>query len=199
MIRTVMLAVLGIVLTGIGILTVWVLGGGFSIAAMGRVGALLLVPAAFVIAGIVLLVAAAQSLRRERQRARMPLAQVRAEPVPAGAGHWALADVAGGIARRLQGRPCTVHHADDRIEIRWPASSQRCELQGRAGVLSHTEVLARPLDHYRLHRGVITHVGQSTVRAGVPLTQAAFATDEAAAAHAALEETLRLAGWRYEG
>ncbi|WP_146792412.1 hypothetical protein [Agrococcus baldri] len=181
-------------------------GGGLGDE--GGMRAVLLVPAAVAVVGVVLVVIGARGLVRRRERRAMPLAAVRAEPTAA--GRWELDDVASGIARRLVGSPCSVHQAGERIEIRWAgdAAQERCELRDAGdGALSHTDVVESAVEVLRLHGGRTLRAGPSR-RGGMRgvvhgatsgATSGGFDTVDRRAVHAAIDETLARAGWRREG
>jgi hypothetical protein len=144
----------------------------------------LLVPAAFVLIGALLLGFAVRGMLRERRRRAMPLAAVRAQPVPAtSGGRWELADVASELARRLAGSPCAVHHEAEHVEVRWRGGSwgeERCELRGAGdGELEHADVIEAATAMLRV-RGA----------------RAQLDTLERLAVHDALDEALAIAGWR---
>lgn len=198
--RLLVFLVLGMLLTvlGIGMLA----GLLRMLTAGGEVNALMLIPAAFALVGIVLTVVAARGLLGRRQRRAMPLAAVRAEPAASGASRWALVDVASGIARRLEGNPCSVHHAGERIEIRWAGevAQHRCELRDAGdGELSHSDVIESAFEVRRLRRGVVMRAGPTQRTRVAGQAEREFHGPDRAAVHTAIDETLALAGWRREG
>lgn len=206
MTRHIVFLLIGAIFTVIGstVLAVFLrllTGGG-----MGEISPMVLVPAVFAVIGIVLVIVSIRGLLRHRERRAMPRAAVRAEPPAARSGRWDLDDVASGIARRLVGSPCSVHHAGERIEIRWAgdAAQERCELRDAGeGALSHTDVIESAVEVLRLHRGVTFRAGPSRSRASrrtlMHGSGAGFDTVDRRAVHEAIDGTLALAGWRREG
>lgn len=206
MTRHIVLLVIGAIFTVLGstVLAVFLrllTGGGLEEASP-----MVLIPAAFAVIGIVLVVLGIRGVLRHRQRRAMPLAVVRAEPPAARSGRWDLDDVASGIARRLIDSPCAVHHAGERIEIRWAGevAQERCELRDAGdGELSHSDVIESALEVLRLHKGVTFRAGPSRSRASRRSLEqgagGAFDTVDRRAVHTAIDDTLALAGWRREG
>ena len=203
MMRRVAFLLIGAVFLGLGGTML-----SFSLAALVRGGAaelnvFVLVPAVFVVLGLVLVITSLRGMMRSRERRAMPLAPVRPAPAPAGSGRWELVDVASEIARRLEGSPCSVHVAGERVEIRWAgesAAQERCELRATGdGALSHTDVIESAFEVLRLHRGAVFRAGPSRrgwVRGGA---SSAFEPLDRRAVHRALDEALAIAGWRRAG
>lgn len=176
--------------------------GGLARGGLDPAELFVLIPAAFAVVGAVLVVTSLRGMHRSRQRRAMPLAEVRAEPVAAGSGRWTLKDVASAIARRLQDEPCSVHHAGERIQIRWAgdAAQERCELRDAGdGELSHADVMESTFEVQRLHRGVVVRLGQATRSRATGTAVRAFDTLDRRAVHAAIDEVLAVAGWSREG
>ncbi|MBO1770954.1 hypothetical protein [Agrococcus sp. TF02-05] len=164
----------------------------------------LLVPAAFVVVGALLVGFAVRGMLRDGRRRAMPLAAARRQPAAVtGEGRWALADVASELARRLADSPCAVHHAGAHIEVRWRVGSwgeERCELRDAGGgELEHADVIETPT-------AMLRQSGGSTVRVGAPGRAPASAgareeldSLERLAVHDALDEALAVSGWRRRG
>lgn len=201
MIRRLTALLLGAFLLASGSTYVAFFLGGIGRGGLRPAEPFVLIPAAFAVVGAVLVVVSLRDMHRSRQRLAMPLAQVRAEPVGASSGRWALSDVASGIARRLQDDPCSVHHAGERIQIRWAgdAAQERCELRDAGdGELSHTDVMESTFEVRRLHRGAVVLLGQATRSRSTGTAARAFDTRDRRSVHAAVDETLAAAGWSRE-
>jgi hypothetical protein len=206
MTRHIVFLLIGAIFTVIGSTVLAVFLRVLTAGGLGELSPMVLIPAVFAVLGIVLVVMAIRGMLRHRERRAMPLAVVRAEPPGARSGRWDLDDVASGIARRLVGSPCAVHHAGERIEIRWAGevAQHRCELRDAGeGVLSHSDVIESALEVLRLHKGVTFRAGPSRSRSSrrslVQGSGGAFDSVDRRAVHTALDETLALAGWRREG